>query len=58
MLLSYCYYYYYLRNFDNALFSFKNAKDYLYENANQLDEFISFTTFVIEQMKLPENKKQ
>jgi len=49
---------YYLRNFDNALFSFKNAKDYLYENANQLDEFISFTTFVIEQMKLPENKKQ
>lgn len=49
---------YYLRAFEKALFSFKKAQDYQYENKNQLDEFISFTTFVIEQMKLPENKKK
>jgi tetratricopeptide (TPR) repeat protein len=49
---------YYLRAFDIALISFKKANDYHYENKNQLEEFISFTTFVIEQMKLPENKKQ
>jgi len=49
---------YYLREFEMALISFKKANDYQYENKNQLDEFISFTTFVIEQMKLPENKKQ
>jgi tetratricopeptide (TPR) repeat protein len=48
---------YYLRAFDVALISFKKANEYHYENKNQLDEFISFTTFVIEQMKLPENKK-
>jgi tetratricopeptide (TPR) repeat protein len=47
---------YYLRAFEEALFCFKKASDYGYENKNQLDEFISFTTFVIEQMKLPENK--
>lgn len=49
---------YYLRNYDEALFSFKKANEYGYENKNQLQEFISFTTFVIEQMKLPENKKK
>lgn len=49
---------YYLREFEKAIFCFKKAQDYGYENKNQLDEFISFTTFVIEQMKLPENKKQ
>jgi tetratricopeptide (TPR) repeat protein len=48
---------YYLRSYDNALAAFKKASDYNYENKNQLEEFISFTTFVIEQMKLPENKK-
>jgi tetratricopeptide (TPR) repeat protein len=49
---------YYLRNYDAALDSFKKANVCGYENKNQLNEFISFTTFVIEQMKLPENKKQ
>jgi tetratricopeptide (TPR) repeat protein len=49
---------YYLRAFDNALYSFKKANDYQFENKTQLDEFISFTTFVIEQMKLPENNKK
>jgi tetratricopeptide (TPR) repeat protein len=48
---------YYLRAFDKALLSFKKANDLQYENKNQIDEFISFTTFVIEQMKLPENKR-
>jgi len=49
---------YYLRIYEEALFDFKKAEAYGYENKNQLAEFISFTTFVIEQMKLPENKKQ
>ena len=49
---------YYLRHYETALESFLQAKKYNYENKNQLEEFISFTTFVIEQMKLPENKKK
>ncbi|MFN5711940.1 MAG: tetratricopeptide repeat protein [Bacteroidota bacterium] len=46
---------YYLRNFKEALILFKKAEQYAYENKNQLEEFITFTTFVIEQMNLPEN---
>jgi tetratricopeptide (TPR) repeat protein len=46
---------YYLRNFKEALILFKKAEQYGYENKNQLEEFITFTTFVIEQMNLPEN---
>lgn len=49
---------YYLRSFDEALVSFYKAKEYHYENTAQLDEFISFTTFVTAQMKLPENQKK
>lgn len=49
---------YYLRNYDKALDSFLLAKKYAYENKNQLEEFISFTTFVIAQLNLPENKKK
>jgi tetratricopeptide (TPR) repeat protein len=48
---------YYLRSYESALTAFKKASNFNYENKNQLAEFISFTTFVIEQMKLPENKK-
>lgn len=48
---------YYLRKYDEALYSFKQAEKWQYENKNQLAEFISFTTFVIEQLKLPHNKK-
>jgi hypothetical protein len=47
---------YYLRNFSEALLLFKKAEQYGYENKNQLEEFITFTTFVIEQMNLSENK--
>jgi tetratricopeptide (TPR) repeat protein len=49
---------YYLRNYDKALDSFLLAKKYAYENKIQLEEFISFTTFVIAQLNLPENKKK
>jgi tetratricopeptide (TPR) repeat protein len=48
---------YYLRSFKEALWLFKKAEQYHYENQNQLEEFITFTTLVIEQMNLPENKK-